>query len=140
MNAIDFLASPLRLIALSGAFLIAACGGGGGVGGGGTGAVAGGGSVSGSGTLRVLMTDAPACGFNNVFVTVEKVRVHSDTNADTNAPGWADITLNPAQRIDLLSLTNGVLATLGQAVLPAGTYQQIRLFWPRMGQGSPPIR
>lgn len=83
------------------------------------------------------MTDAPACGFNNVFVTVEKVRVHSDANADTNAPGWGDITLNPAQRIDLLSLTNGVLATLGQAALPAGTYQQIRLVLAANGAGKP---
>ena len=35
--------------------------------------------------------------------------------------------VNPAQRIDLLDLTNGVLAELGQTPLPAGQYTQVRL-------------
>jgi len=35
--------------------------------------------------------------------------------------------LNPARRVDLLTLTNGVLAELGQTHLPAGRYTQLRL-------------
>ncbi|AJG24106.1 putative lipoprotein [Cupriavidus basilensis] len=49
------------------------------------------------------MTDAPACGYDHVFVTVDKVRVHSDPNANANGTGWVDVTVSPARRIDPLS-------------------------------------
>ncbi|AJG20804.1 DUF4382 domain-containing protein [Cupriavidus basilensis] len=101
----------------AGTFGLAACGGGG----------DGGTPQASQGTLQVSMTDAPACGFDHVFVTVNKVRVNGNANVDENGSGWVDIPVSPAQRIDLLSLTNGVLATLGKTALPAGTYQQIRL-------------
>jgi hypothetical protein len=100
------------------AALAAACGGG------------GGGGDEGSGVLRVSLTDAPACGYDNVWVTVTKVRVHrSDTAADGDA-GWSEIevaTSGKGRRIDLLELQNGVLADLGQTALPAGRYSQVRL-------------
>lgn len=35
----------------------------------------------GTGTLNVSMTDAPACGFDNVWVTVAKVRAHQSDSA-----------------------------------------------------------
>lgn len=97
------------------AAILAACGGGGDDDGGGT------------GTLSVSMTDAPACGFDHVFVTVDKIRVHTSANAEDGAGGWAEIDVNPSRRIDLLSLQNGTLTKLGQTVLPAGQYQQVRL-------------
>lgn len=96
------------------AVLIAGCGGG------------GYGSVA-TGTLSVSLTDAPACGFDKVYVTVNKVRVHQSSTATDTDQGWSDITLNPAQKIDLLSLNNGVFDTLGQTLLPAGQYTQVRL-------------
>lgn len=83
--------------------------------------------VGTTGTLRLALTDAPACGFDNVFVTVEKVRVHASANAQPADGGWTDIALATPQRVDLLSLTNGAMTALGQAQLPAGTYQQLRL-------------
>ena len=80
-----------------------------------------------SGTLNLSMTDAPACGFDHVYVTVNKVRVHQSASAEGDALlGWSELSI-PAQRIDLLSLTNGVLQELGSLPLPAGTYQQVRL-------------
>lgn len=88
----------------------------------------GGASGDGSGTLRLAMTDAPACGYDHVYVTVTRIRVHQSASA-TGAPneaGWAELII-PPQRIDLLSLTNGVLQELGSLPLPAGSYQQIRL-------------
>jgi hypothetical protein len=79
------------------------------------------------GSLKVAMTDAPACGFDAVNVTVNKVRVHkSSAAADTDA-GWTDITLSPAKKINLLNLTNGALAELGQTSLEVGNYTQLRL-------------
>jgi hypothetical protein len=92
-------------------------------------ACGGGGSSVGSdnGTLRLALTDAPACGYDHVYVTVHKVRVHQSAAAGDNDAGWSEVVLNPAQRVDLLSLTNGVLADLGQTPLPAGRYTQMRL-------------
>jgi hypothetical protein len=98
---------------------IAGCGGGGGGGIGGTGAP--------MGTLNVSVTDAPACGFDQVNVTIERVRVHQSPSADESDSGWQEIVVNPPRRVDLLSLTNGVLENLGQVELPSGRYTQIRL-------------
>jgi hypothetical protein len=84
-------------------------------------------SDSPSGTLGISLTDAPAAGFDKVNVTVVKVRVHQSSAASENDSGWYDITLNPARKINLLDLTNGVLADLGQTALPVGHYTQLRL-------------
>lgn len=97
---------------------LSGCGGGGGIGG--TGSAA-------QGTLRVSMTDAPACGYDAVNVTVQKVRVNQSATAGDTDGGWSEIVLAPAKRIDLLTLTNGVLETLGETALPAGKYTQLRL-------------
>jgi hypothetical protein len=87
----------------------------------------GGGDGGGSGTLGVSLTDSPACGFDEVNVTVSKVRVHQSGGASENAGGWSEITLSPARKINLLDLTNGVLESLGETALPAGHYTQLRL-------------
>lgn len=86
-------------------------------------------SSSGSqqGTLRVSLTDAPASSFDEVNVTVSKVRVHQSDIASENDSGWSDITLDPPRKINLLNLSNGVLESLGQTSLPAGHYTQLRL-------------
>ena len=63
---------PLKLaLPFALAALIAACGGGGG---------------TPTGTMRLSLTDSPACGYDNVFVTVEKVRVHQSGGAATTIP------------------------------------------------------
>ena len=87
----------------------------------------GGGGDAPTGTLRLAMTDAPTCGFDRVDVTVQKVRVHPSSSAADADSGWSEVVLSPPQRIDLLSLTNGVLTELGQTTLPAGKYTQLRL-------------
>jgi len=87
----------------------------------------GGGGGAASGTLGVSMTDEPACGFTAVNVTVTKVRVHQSSSAGVGDAGWTDLTLNPARKINLLSLTNGVLTSLGDMPLAAGHYTQLRL-------------
>ncbi|TFW09238.1 DUF4382 domain-containing protein, partial [Oxalobacteraceae bacterium OM1] len=110
----------VRLVPLTIAATLAACGGGGGSSGTST-------QLGATGTLNVALTDAPACGFDAVNVTVTKVRVHQSGNASETDAGWTDITLNPARKINLVNLTNGVLESLGQAALPAGHYSQLRL-------------
>lgn len=96
---------------------LAACGGGGGSA-----------STDSSGTLRLALTDAPACGYDAVNVTIQKVRVHQSDSANPDDPnGWSEIVLNPALRVDLLKLQNGDLAELGEVTLPAGSYNQMRL-------------
>ena len=92
-------------------------------GGGGSGA-----DAPGTDTLRLSLTDAPACGYKNVFVTVAGVRVHKSATATENDGGWIDIgNASLPQRVDLLTLTNGTLMPLGQSQLEAGTYTQMRL-------------
>lgn len=83
--------------------------------------------VSTLGTLAVAMTDAPACGFDAVNVTVSMLRVHRSEGASDLDGGWTDISLSPAKKINLLNLTNGVLEALGQTSLEAGRYTQLRL-------------
>jgi hypothetical protein len=97
----------------------------------------GGGSTQ-PGVLGVSITDAPACGFDAVNVTVSKVRVHQSDNASENAAGWTDITLNPPRKINLLDLNNGALASLGETPLEAGHYTQLRLVLVP-NSGSPPF-
>jgi len=95
-------------------------------------------TVTTQGTLRIALTDAPPCGFDQVNVTVERVRVHQSAGAVETDGGWSDIVLNPARKIDLLTLNNGVLVNLGQTPLQAGQYQQLRLVLaPNTGSGSP---
>ena len=103
----------------------------------------GGGTTAQPGTASVSMTDAPACGFDEVNVTVSKVRVHQSDNASENAAGWSDITLNPARKINLLDLNdptdpNRALEFLGVTPLEAGHYTQLRLVLVPNRGGSPP--
>ena len=91
---------------------------------------------SAMGTLSASLTDAPACGFDAVNVTVSKVRVHNSGSASDTESGWTDITLSPARKINLLNLTNGTLDLLGTTSLPAGKYNQVRLVLdPNTGTG-----
>jgi len=80
-----------------------------------------------NGTLRLAVTDAPTCGYDAVNVTIQKVRVHKSSTASDTDSGWSEVVLNPARRINLLTLTNGVLDELGQTPLPAGKYTQLRM-------------
>jgi len=104
-------------VAMASTLLLAACGGGGG----------GGTAAAPEGTVRLALTDAPSCGYDHVYVTVERVRMHKSDGAGDSEGGWEEIVLATPKRLDLLELTNGTLEELGQTDVPAGTYSQIRL-------------
>ena len=108
----------------------------------GSGGDGGGMSTAQPGTVSVSMTDAPACGFDEVNVTVSKVRVHQSSSADENTTGWTDIVLSSPRKINLLNLndptqTNGALDYLGETSLAAGHYTQLRLVLVPNSVGSP---
>lgn len=95
------------------------------------------GGISGTGVMRLSLTDAPACGYDQVNVTIEKVRVHQSSDAADEASGWSEVVLDPPRRVDLLTLTNGVLEELGETTLPAGRYTQMRLVLAANGGATP---
>jgi len=90
-----------------------------------------------TGTANVSMTDPATCtfAFSKVYVTVTKVTANINGNAGPSDSGWQtliDLTQSPMQ-VDLLSLANSnticLLKSLGASgPLPAGKYQQIRLY------------
>jgi len=87
----------------------------------------GGGGIGGTGGMRLAVTDAPACGYEQVNVTVDKLRVHPSGDAGAGDAGWSDIVVSPPRRIDLLTLQNGLVELLGETTLSAGHYSQIRM-------------
>jgi hypothetical protein len=111
----------LQAATLASAALVAACGGGGGGGGG------GGTPVTDAGFIKVALTDAAACGYNQINVTVQKVRFNASATAADGDAGWWEVVLSPAEKIDLLTLSNGTVRELGQVQVPVGTYQQLAL-------------
>lgn len=98
----------------------------------------GGDSAPSTGTVNTTISDPPTCkspsgSFDKVWVTIMRVRAHTSNNAASNDSGWVDlIDLRSApKQIDLLNLdsTTCVLTQLGSTSgIPAGQYQQIRLY------------
>jgi hypothetical protein len=91
----------------------------------------------GMGTVVVSISDPPSCkdpngSFEHVYLTVRSVEAHIDPNATDSSSGWQELApqlANQPMQIDLFSAppTNCILAQLGSASLPVGSYQQIRL-------------
>jgi hypothetical protein len=136
MKSKNYSKSLIGLMGLLLAGLVAGCGSGG---------DGGGGATAQPGTVSVSMTDAPACGFDEVNVTVSRVRVHQSGSANENTAGWTDIVLPSPRKINLLNLndptqTNGALDYLGETSLAAGHYTQVRLVLvPNSGNPTPPF-
>jgi len=80
-------------------------------------------SPAGTGHVELYLVDSPV-DFDDVVLDVQAVRVHH-ADADTTE-GWEDVNSDP-MLVHLLDLTNGVTALLGEADLPEGMYDRIRL-------------
>jgi len=96
------------------------------------------------GTVRMRLIDAPAA-IDAVHIVVTEVSIHqadglASTSAETgslsaagpDATSWEVVKAVPTT-YDLLTLRGGAFATLAEAIVPAGTYTQIRL---KIGEGS----
>ena len=105
--------------------------------GGSGGGIGGTGSPSTAGAVHFYLADAPSCGYDAVYVTVQKVRIHASGGAGDADAGWSEVVQAPPKRVDLLTLTNGVVADLGQTSLPAGKYTQLRLVLAENGTTAP---
>ena len=80
---------------------------------------------SGTGTLAVALTDAPA-DVKSIFVTIESVTAHSEE------AGWVNIFNGPLT-VDLLTLKDTSMK-LGKVKLPAGTVTEVRF---QLVEGGP---
>ncbi len=112
--------------ALASLGMLTACGGGAG----GSGGKVGGGAATGQqfGLMSVGLVDAAPCGFSQVNLTINKVRVHPSSSASDTDPGWTDIALPTGSKINLFNISDGLLdRKLGQVQLPVGQYGQMRL-------------
>ena len=92
---------------------------------------------TGMGTINVSLSDPPSCmppngQFVHVYITVRSVQANINAGASDGDGGWQELAPQLASapmQIDLFSApqTTCVLAQLGSASLPVGSYQQIRL-------------
>jgi hypothetical protein len=92
------------------------------------------GAESATGTLTVLVTDAPSYVVNNVTVHFSRVEIHRSADGSGGDVGWIEVPLAApdGQTFDdsyqiILSETMGYV-TLAQGQVPAGKYTQIRVY------------
>jgi hypothetical protein len=85
--------------------------------------------AGGMGEVRVRLTDAPG-DYDQVNLVIREVAIH---RADGDSSGGWETLDHDSTTYDLLTLRNGVFATLGSALVPAGHYTQVRL---KLGDGS----
>ena len=80
--------------------------------------------VTGTGTLSIYLTDAPA-EYGAVLVDVQGLQIHVTGTDDEG--GWQDLKLNTTEPIDLLQLTDGNSIWLTDEELPVGNIAQMRM-------------
>jgi len=102
----------------------------------------GGSSATSTGTLKLSITDKMSDSFQNVVISIREIRVvptGSENAADTD-PGLPVVVRFATPKVlDVMQL-QFVQQALGEVVLPAGTYSQIRLILEPNpnGQGQQP--
>jgi hypothetical protein len=79
-------------------------------------------SADTKGTMQVSMVDAPMIGYDSIVVPITSVEAHIADSTE----GWVTLS-SEARTYNLLALTNGAEALIGQASLSAGHYTQIRI-------------
>jgi len=101
-----------------------------------------GGTGSFSGIAKLDVTDSPAIDYAHVYVTVTGVAFHTNATSafssysSGTAAGWQIVRLAAPRTVDLAQLSNGTMyadlnggaSLFSGMTLPAGSYQQIRIF------------
>ena len=80
-------------------------------------------------TVQFDITDAPVAtdSVEEVYVTFSSLDVNESTSAGDDGSGWMSIPIDTAHEYELLSLTNGLSASLGSIEMTGGTrINQIR--------------
>jgi hypothetical protein len=88
-----------------------------------------GGSTAPTGTLKLSITDKMSDDFKNVVISIREIRVvpAGKENASDNDPGLpVVVSFATPKVIDVMQL-QFIQEALGDVVLPAGTYNQVRL-------------
>jgi Domain of unknown function (DUF4382) len=86
--------------------------------------------------VRTAIVQSPSCEsctssarVEHLFVTLRGVQLHSDAIADQNSPGWVEIApqlVDEPRQLDLIGSSETEILE-DSAVIPAGTYRQVRL-------------
>lgn len=95
-------------------------------------------STSTTGTLALKLTDAPVDDENiaGVYIAINKIEVNKSTSDNAN---WVTVKeFDDALEYNLLDLTDGSFALLGEFELTAGQYNQIRFILDIQEQGKQP--
>ena len=82
-----------------------------------------------AGKVSVSLTDAPAYGYDHVWITVKDIWFHTSDSAEPGEAGWIKFPLSSFVTLDLLDLANGnISAPVWEDIeLPEGDYTQIRI-------------
>lgn len=123
MKPFFFRSSPVGALTLAAATL-AACGGGGGDDAPPT-------VTATTGTVAIAaQLGAPACAYEEVNVSIARIRFHTDAQAAAGAAGWSEVTFSPSRKVNLQSaatVLGGATMSFGDLTLPTGLYTQMRL-------------
>ena len=71
-----------------------------------------------TGSVQVSLTDAPAYGYDHVWITVKDIWFHTSAVAGPMQAGWNKFPLASPVTLDLLGLANGAISVPVQALLP----------------------
>jgi hypothetical protein len=86
---------------------------------------------SGTGEVQVLLTDAPSDYIASADVTFSRVYLKADDDDMDNGDGAGDVDLlsegDDPVTYDLMLLRDGIEELLADAMVPAGTYHQLRM-------------
>lgn len=86
-----------------------------------------------TGSVQISLTDAPAFGYDHVWITVRDLWFHKNDAAEPGQNGWIKFPLSSPVTLDLLELGNGniSLPVWEDIELPEGDYTQLRVFLAR---------
>ena len=87
-----------------------------------------GGSSGPTGTVEVIVKDAPPPGVTKVLVTTKNIQVHKAGAGDDS--GWETV-IGDEKTFDLVAVSE-VAQILGAGTLPVGSYTQVRMDVPKV--------